>query len=235
MNDSTIQSLNELNHRFYQAFAHDFDDSRNAPWPGWTRLLPHLDAIKAAESVPQVMDIGCGNGRFYKYLRSNWRPDFDYLGLDACSGLLERAPKSPAAKFEHRDVLNNGLPDMECTFVGAFGFFHHIPGFDSRRRMMEQMLACLSPGGIMAAAFWSFADKPRFEAKTLDWPADLQRESGDFILSWERGGLGQRYCHHVSPEEEDDLLLGLNANLVDRFLADGKSNDLNRYVVLQKI
>jgi len=234
MNDSTIQSLNELNHRFYQAFAKDFDDTRHAPWPGWLRLLPHLDAVKPETEVFQVTDVACGNGRFYKFLEKHWSKKFEYLGIDSCVGLLEKAPQIDSVRFEERDVLTQGLPELECTFIGAFGFFHHIPSFERRRKVVEEMLAALQPGGVMAIAFWAFATSPRFESKTLEWPEELEREPGDYILSWNRGGLGRRYCHYVDEAEENKLLQGLDITIRERFFEDGKSRDLNRYLIVQK-
>ena len=86
----------------------------------------------------------------------------------------------------------------------------------------------------MAIAFWAFATSPRFESKTLEWPDELEREPGDYILSWNRGGFGRRYCHYVDEAEEGRLLEGLDITVRERFFEDGKSHDLNRYVVVQK-
>ena len=42
MNRETIDRLDGINRDFYATHAEDFLATRAAPWPGWTRLLPHL-------------------------------------------------------------------------------------------------------------------------------------------------------------------------------------------------
>jgi len=234
MNDSTIQTLIDLNNRFYTQFASDFDDSRHAAWPGWVRLLPHLETISTAKEKVRVIDIACGNARFWKFLESELCNEFNYLGVDSCLALLDCAPKSENCKLMQHDILVQGYPSVSSDFVGSFGFFHHIPSFKRRRDILQQMVLHSEVGGLIAVAFWAFAERPRFEAKVLPWPEELQREEGDYILTWNRGGLGTRYCHHVSEAEEADLICGLNVEVVDRFFEDGKTHDLNRYLVLRR-
>jgi len=234
MDNSTIQTLNALNQTFYQAFAAQFDDTRQQAWEGWHRILSVLKDTRFEPETPHVLDVGCGNGRFLSFLAERWGIGFDYLGIDSCSSLLACAPKTQGSEFELCDVLEAGLPAGMFSVISAFGFFHHVPSFDRRRSLLEEMADRLKPNGLLTLAFWDFAKKPRFENKTLDWPKDLDREEGDYILSWSRGGEGRRYCHHVSVEEEHRLLDGLGLEVVERFLADGKTKDLNRYLVMRK-
>ena len=42
MDRATIQRLNQINRDFYRQTAGDFDQTRQTPWRGWERLLPHL-------------------------------------------------------------------------------------------------------------------------------------------------------------------------------------------------
>ncbi|MBZ0284392.1 MAG: class I SAM-dependent methyltransferase [Anaerolineae bacterium] len=62
MDAATIHRLNQINRQFYQTTADDFDQTRGTAWPGWNRLLPYL-------TTPlEVLDVGCGNGRFGAFL-----------------------------------------------------------------------------------------------------------------------------------------------------------------------
>ena len=234
MNDSTIQTLIDLNNRFYGQFASDFDDSRHAAWPGWLRLIPHLKSLDESKSPIRIVDLACGNARFWKFLTAELYRSFRYLGVDSCMGLLDCAPTAENSELIHHDVLMEGYPELACDFVGSFGFFHHIPSFERRRDILQKMVSHTELGGIIAVAFWAFAERPRFDSKVLPWPEELQREEGDYILTWNRGGLGTRYCHYVSEAEEAELIRGLPVEVVDRFSEDGKTHDLNRYLVLRR-
>lgn len=64
-------------------------------------------------------------------------------------------------------------------------------------------------------------------------------EPGDYFLGWKDLPGQYRYCHHFTDEEIDRLIAEItndftNSTLVDSFTADGKTNNLNRYVVLGK-
>jgi hypothetical protein len=61
-------------------------------------------------------------------------------------------------------------------------------------------------------------------------------DKGDYLLGWQGRRDVQRYCHSFCEEEVDSLAgtVAEQAREVDRFSADGKSGDLNRYVVLQR-
>lgn len=65
-------------------------------------------------------------------------------------------------------------------------------------------------------------------------PDDL--EAGDYLLGWKNRPGQYRYCHHFSDEEIDQLVASLvpYATLVESFSADGKTGNLNRYVVLRR-
>ena len=62
----------------------------------------------------KVLDIGCGPGNISKYLLSK-RPDFDILGIDVASNMIELAKKNcPNAKFEIIDSREIG--NLKHTF-----------------------------------------------------------------------------------------------------------------------
>ena len=111
MHDSTIQTLIDLNNRFYGQFASDFDDSRHAAWPGWLRLIPHLKSLDESKSPIRIVDLACGNARFWKFLTAELSSKFEYLGVDSCRGLLAAAPKAENSELIHHDVLMGSLTE----------------------------------------------------------------------------------------------------------------------------
>lgn len=59
-------------------------------------------------------------------------------------------------------------------------------------------------------------------------------ESNDYFLGWKNQLGNYRYCHHFSSEEIKQIIKALApyATVVESFSADGKTGNLNRYVVL---
>ncbi|MBD3724470.1 MAG: class I SAM-dependent methyltransferase [Flavobacteriaceae bacterium] len=69
----------------------------------------------------KVLDIGCGPGNISKYLLSK-RPDFDILGIDVASNMIELAKKNnPSANFavmdcREIDSIKNQFDAIICGF-----------------------------------------------------------------------------------------------------------------------
>lgn len=62
-------------------------------------------------------------------------------------------------------------------------------------------------------------------------------EPGDYFLPWQDDRRALRYCHHFEDAEIDQLVASLPAGIVReaaRFSADGRSGNLNRYLVLER-
>ena len=57
----------------------------------------------------------------------------------------------------------------------------------------------------------------------------------DYLLGWQDTQGLYRYCHHFDEPEIERLLAMVadSADLVSRFEADGKTGNLNEYVVLR--
>ncbi len=252
MNDTTAHTLNSINRTFYRDHAIPFHLSRGGPWPGWTRLVPHLEHAGVAGTPLSVLEIGCGNARFARFLDETLQRPVVYRGIDASASLLEEARASTReldAAFEQRDLVDDPLKPSRGAgphaCVAAFGVLHHIPGTCRRRQLVERMVERLVPGGLLALAFWDFGANRRFAERELsvrDYnrraaePLDpLQLEPGDALLRWGQPGADAlRYCHWVDPDEERELLEGLGLVPVAAFASDGRSQDLNRYRVLSR-
>ena len=88
--------FDKLNRDFYLKTQENFNRSRQRPWLGWKKLLPHLTPRLQGLSL-KVLDLGCGNGRFGVWLSS--RRPITYTGLDENSFLLDRARESLPLNF----------------------------------------------------------------------------------------------------------------------------------------
>ncbi len=272
MDSTTRKQLLELSRAFYEAHAEAFDASRgHQPWPGWTRLLKALPELAPGKPMAQpapahppasppppplrVLDIGCGNARFARFLHDSGYA-VEYTGLDANAALLDAArTRLPDHLRESVDLAEHdflasdrpgaALPEGPYDLVVLMGVLHHVPGADWRRALLEASAARLAPSGTLALAAWQFGGRPRFERRTVAWdslgpilgsPVDLERlEPGDTLLRFGNVPFAPpRYCHQVA---EDEFLgwpevLGLTA--ADEYHADGSAGDLNRYWLLRR-
>ncbi len=236
MDDATAERLVAINREFYARFHSAFDETRTRPWPGWNRIL-------SMTRPRRVLDLGCGNGRFARYLAARTPHPIAYEGWDESEALLARARErvggvdNVRATFRNVDLLAPPWPSASADLVVAFGVMHHIPSQRRRRRVLEEALARASPGGRLVVCFWQFAPDSTPRVAVADWreahidPAEV--EAGDHLVRWRRGGEGLRYCHHTSVAELDALVRDLPADEEARFSSDGASGDLNLYLVLK--
>lgn len=255
--DATVRTLNELTSAFYAREAASFSATRQAPWQGWDRALSAIAEVDPGfSSRPlSVLDLGCGNLRFERFLAEHVAAPLSVHAIDNCAPLAKRAASAAgASSLDFREIdlvdallesgLHEALPDDACDLAVAFGVMHHLPRFDLR----EQMLACLGrslrPGGFAVISFWQFLDDPRLAAKaertTAEGRAAYQLPSfgpRDALLPWQHATGVYRFCHHCDEEEIDQLVaaaqLAAPVQEVARFSADGKSGTLNRYVILR--
>lgn len=235
-----MRALAEINRRFYGQYADEYSQTRGRPSRGWERIVGRVRAAR-----PSVLDVGCGNGRLGRYLAATLGRPFDYVGVDASTELLAIARTelgSDARLVEHdflaappEQMLPDGAGDAHAL-VALFNVLHHVPGRDRRRALVQAAAARTAPGGVFAFSIWQFADRPRFDVRIVPWtdasapavePSEL--EPGDHLLRW--GDTTVRYCHAMSEQEAGELAALPGVSLVDRYDADGRSGDLNRYVV----
>jgi SAM-dependent methyltransferase len=260
MNETTAHALSAINLVFYRERAADFSASREFPWPGWVRLLTHLEPDAVADVPLRVLDVGCGNGRFVDFLTERLAAldpsrHLDYCGVDASAPLLERAAArtrrqpatdaSTSTSFVELDFVKDPaqLPGGAFDLVVLLGVLHGVPSRLRRRALVEAAAQRLAPGGLLALTCWRFAELPRFQRRLVSWevynsaaaqPVDpTQLEPGDHLMPWGAGQHIVRYCHATDADELDALVHGLSLERVDTYLEDGRSGDLNRYAIFR--
>jgi len=258
MDRDTLHALDDLNRRFYERHARTFDASRHRPWPGWERLLGHLPADSAPLSV---LDLGCGNGRFGRFLRRRRGGPLRYRGVDRCRQLLRAAaaelrgggPSLPDHDLLDLDLLDLDLLDIDLLdpdldrrlegerfdLVALFGVLHHLPGRDVRRRFLAHQLRRLRPGGRLAVSIWRRDLSPDFARKVVPWEriaaaAGIDRgqlEPGDHLLGWAGDRDHPRYCHFPDQDEIEGWTAEVGSAPIDRYAADGPTGHDNLYLI----
>jgi hypothetical protein len=100
---------------------------------------------------------------------------------------------------------------------------------------MQQLAEKVAPNGYLAFASWRFYEQARFKERIVPWGDDIQVEENDFLLDWRQGTTALRYCHYVNDTEQAVLIQATGLNEITTFRADGKTQDLNCYSLLQRL
>ncbi len=162
---------------------------------------------KKAKEGERILDLGCGNGRFFKLLKEK---KIDYYGVDLSEKMIELAKeKFPQGKFFLFDgkkipFLNDFFDRVFCLAV-----FHHIPSKKFRENFLLEIKRVLKRGGVLHLTVWYLWDKKRIWKiflKTL-FLKIFKKTSLDFFdifLPWKSSQgkiLTQRYLHLFRKKE----------------------------------
>jgi tRNA (uracil-5-)-methyltransferase TRM9 len=239
MDDETIETLLALNRRFYTDLAAPFAASRPAGDPVLAPILPHIP------ERARVLDVGCGNGRL-ALLLAHERPGTHYVGVDASPDLIAAAQREAGRLEGHSttfcvaDIARPGwtsvLPVGDFDYAIALAVLHHIPSFELRARVLNDIGTVLAPAGRLILTTWQFLAHARMRLKIVPWTeaglAEEQLEPGDYLLDWKRGGRGLRYCHLVDEAEVQRLAAAAGFRVLETFRAGGREGDLSLGAVL---
>jgi SAM-dependent methyltransferase len=246
---TTAARLNAINLAFYRERADEFSASRERPWPGWTTLVSLLRTRGIARDL-DVLDVGCGNGRFGSFLCAESGPPRRYVGVDASAELLAhaRVRAVPGASFAAADLVGGDpdalLPAGPFGLVVLFGVLHHIPGSERRRTLLQSLVRRVDRRGLLVLAAWQGSGIDPARGRIVPWEewnrstrepvAEAGLEPGDCLLAWGGARETVRYCHFADDAELDALLDALPCALVASWRADGHEGCQNRYFALER-
>lgn len=238
MKEEIVSRLLHLNAQFYQTFGRAFAATRHRLQPGMLRVLPRLPR------EGRWLDLGCAHGEVARWLMAH-AFDGTYLGLDFSRELLAEAPRDPRLTFRQADLGNpdwvQALEGQTFNVVLAFAVLHHIPGRQTRQRLLAQVRTHLSEGGYLVLSVWQFQHSPRLLARRQPWAlvgideADL--EPGDTLLDWryalpdQSERIGLRYVHAFTVEELHHLAQASGFVVEDTFESDGEGGRLGLYQI----
>ena len=237
MKKETIEKIVELNSQFYQKFGEQFSATRGRIQSGVRKILEGIGRDLS------ILDLGCGNGEFARQLADAGHTA-PYLGVDFSLPLLKdamRVPQHFPATFLELDITSEDwskIPDTYSLIV-SFATLHHIPGEDTRLRILRNVQERLAPGGQFIFSNWQFLNSERLRKRIQNWDvvnineADL--DEGDYLLDWRRGGTGYRYAHQYSEEELARLAEMSGFKVVDTFYSDGATGNLGLYQIWEKL
>lgn len=270
MDRHTQQELAALNTAFYRANAESFSTTRAHAWTGWqrcakliedyaARALPSDSSDALVDAQLSVLDVGCGNMRFEKFLiEALPQISTTFYTLDNCSALIPVELPQAAINHSEADItgqLIDGTDPLEhlnvCDISCCFGVLHHVPEQTNRTALVRSLIEHTKPGGIAIVSLWRFMDVPALASKatsalkkastdkTLSESLRFQlmdfAQQNDYLLGWQQTDTW-RYCHSFTESEINELIVALSSQsvLVERFRADGKTNNANEYLVFKR-
>lgn len=228
MDNKTVQQILNLNRNFYESYADQFSKTRQSPWQGWVQIIPILKTFKR----PSLLDVGCGNGRFYAFLQKEINSDIDYTGIDNSASLIKYAQnKYPNTKFELTNFLKmSDTVTNKYNAIVCFGIMHHIPSKELRKKFLEDIAKKLNDNAILVLTLWT--EKPH-ESKTLV-AQSLSMEKNDYVTIWDKDATKTRYVHIFDDQEIGEIKTScqqLNLKLLKSYNADGPKRNSNLYLI----
>ena len=236
MKKEIIDRIVEVNHQFYQSFGNEFSATRGRIQPGVRKILERTGQDRS------ILDLGCGNGEFARQVASSGHTA-PYLGVDFSLPLLENAMRVPEhfpAKFIALDITTEDWSSIPDTYplITSFATLHHIPGEETRLRILRNVAERLTPQGQFIFSNWQFLNSERLRARIQPWDVVGLQESdvdeGDYLLDWRRGGQGFRYAHHYSEDELSYLAEKSGFQIIESFYSDGATGNLGLYQIWEK-
>jgi len=109
----------------------------NPDYPLFDHIYRQMRRLKGPGKI-RVLDVGCGNGAFLKYLRSLDK-DLELYGID----LIDN--ESPGITFIKGDIMDC-LRDVKYDVVTNLAVIEHV---ESPRNFMAKMLEILLPDGVL--------------------------------------------------------------------------------------
>ncbi len=113
-----------------------------------------------------VLDIGCGLGDFYAYLREQG-VNVNYTGYDITPEFVaEAAGRYPEASFELRDVQTDGIP-QKFDYVVSSQTFNNRLAHDDNRVVMQEVIRLAHDAARRGVAFDMVTDQVDFREDRL--------------------------------------------------------------------
>ncbi len=139
----------------YDSFAHEFSATRGNSWPEFDLILPYI------KSKDRVLDLGCGNGRFRKFLSTDLVPEGNYFGLDVSQKMLKIARDQLPHDHFFRGDFSEKFPFGDDNFevVVAIAAFHHLLNKKHQKAFLSECARVLKPGGILFITTWKLPQK----------------------------------------------------------------------------
>jgi len=229
MNSEFAKFLIDKTKKDYNLIAEEFSNTRDKIWE---ELLFLFKDLKEGE---KVLDLGCGNGRWYKVFKEK---KVDYFGVDSSEKLIEIAQKFfPKSKFLVADALNLPFPENFFDKIYSIALLHHIPSEEFRIQVLKETKRVLKEGGILVLTCWKIHRKREIFILLKYILLKLIKKSKldfkDVFLPW--GKKTKRYYHFFSKKELENLVKKAGFEILESGITKNeKENRQNYYIISRK-
>lgn len=229
MRKKDAQKILTENRESYNKMAQEFSASRAKFWEELEFLAEH-----AAPGM-NVLDIGCGNGRFYPLMKDR---GVEYTGVDNSLGLLEEARRAfPNTAFVEGDATLLPFPDRSFDIAYSFATLHHVPSRALREKFIQEAARVLKPGSTFVLSVWELWTPKYFGKLLRDAVRGLlgltSLDIGDVMLTFGKA-KHKRYLHAFTASELEALLEKNGFSVVGTDLAERKSGEKNIVVIARR-
>ena len=236
MKQEYADKLLKENLKGYNLIAEHFSATRHRIWPEIKSLFE-----KYIKPDDKVLDLGCGNGRFYEVIKSCTE---NYTGVDNCKNLIETVRgKYPHADFEVADAFS--LPFSENCFdkIYSIAVLHHIPSKRLRLKFLKEVKRILKPKGLCVFTVWKVREKkvrlPLLKFTLLRLLFLSKLDFGDIFLPWKNSKkdvLFQRYYHFFFRKELVNLFKEAGFSVKKSgAISNERGNHCNIYIIAEKV
>lgn len=230
MNETEAQKLMKETQDSYDQMSDEFSASRARFWDELEFLKDHTT------HDDHVLDIGCGNGRFYPLIKERHAK---YTGIDYSAKLIANAKKlHPDADFLHGNGTALPFPEHSFDIVYSFAVLHHIPSNKLRAEFVSEARRVLHPDGILVLTVWNLWRAKYFgrllRAALGKMLGKNSFDIGDIMLTFGKE-KHPRYLHAFTENELRTLLEtnGFQVQGIDIIARDSKEENI--VVVARKV
>jgi ubiquinone/menaquinone biosynthesis C-methylase UbiE len=138
----------EMSRSGYEEIARNFSQTRKVFWEELNFLGNYI------KDGDEVLDIGCGNGRFLEVLNGKV---FQYTGIDNSESLISYAKKwqGDKGKFVCASALDLPFENKQFDAAVSFGVLHHIPSKKYRGEFLNEAHRVLKKDGLLILTVWN--------------------------------------------------------------------------------
>jgi len=211
MKEKTKKEILASVKKTYNSIAKDFSKTRKM---GWDEFEEFLKYIKDNDSI---VDLGCGNGRFYQFLKGKRK--VKYTGIDNSKKLLEEArkiikeakkPQTSKPKFIEGDLLKIPAKPASTKVVTCIAAFHHLPSSSLREKSLKEMHRILQKNGKLILTVWNLLEQPKYKKAVtkakIKWLTTLGKyEKRGLLIPWGETKI-PRYYYAFKQKEIEKLL-----------------------------
>ncbi len=202
MRQKTAEELQEKVKKDYDHIVEDFHRTRKSDWKEFKIFL------KFIKEGQRLIDLGCGNGRFYDFIRKY--KSVRYVGMDNNKKLLDKAGENFNRKlFVLGDMTKIPLEGNKFDVACAIASFHHIPSITLRKTALKEIHRMLKSEGILIMSVWNLF-QPKY--KKYIWRARIKGlftfgkfDMRDTFIPWGKSDV-KRYYYAFKPRELRKLL-----------------------------